>query len=336
MRRIAVLALALLLYACAAPQTKQLTHAPPAALPTSVLLEDVPFFAQQAYYCGPAALAMVMNFHGLRVTQKALARSVYVPELRGSLQAEMRAATRERGLLAHVLAPNLRSLLAEIAAKHPVVVLQNLGVSWFPAWHYAVAIGYDLETQEIILHSGRHPHYRAPLATFERTWARSDYWALVPLPPSQLPHDGNPMRVLEAAAALEATGHTRAAQQAYAAAVRRWPNNLIARMGLGNTFFALDNKPAAMRAFAAATRIDSEVAAAWNNLAVTLADLGCKVTAQAAARHAVSIQETDKNYRATLEQVKTAPVGADELIKCPPLMTVPQGYRRNLRTRHLD
>ncbi len=317
MRRIAVLALTLLLYACAAPQTKQLTHAPPAALPTSVLLERVPFFAQQAYYCGPAALAMAMNFHGVRVTQKALARSVYIPGLTGSLEAEMRAATREHGLLAHMLAPNLQSLLEEIAAKHPVVVLQNLGVSWYPAWHYAVAVGYDLETEEIILHSGRHPLYRVPLAVFERTWARSDYWALVPLPPGQLPDDGDPMRVLEAAAALEETGHARAAQQAYAAAVRRWPNNFIAHMGLGNTFFALGNKSAAMRAFAAATQINPEAAAAWNNLAITLADLGCKLTAQAAAHHAVSIEETDKNYRATLEQVKTARVGASELIKCP-------------------
>jgi tetratricopeptide (TPR) repeat protein len=324
MRRVAVITLTLLLCACAAPQAERLTYAPPDALPTSVLLENVPFFAQQAYYCGPAALAMAMNFHGLRVTQKELARSVYVPDLKGSLQAEMRAAIRERGLLAYVLAPNLRSLLKEIAAEHPVVVLQNLGVNWYPAWHYAVAIGYDLEAQEIILHSGRHPRYRTPLATFERTWARSEYWALVPLPPSQLPRDGNPMSVLKAAAALEETGQTRAAQQAYAAAVRRWPSNLIARIGLGNTFFALGNKPAALRAFVAAIRIDSEVAAAWNNLAVTLADLGCKSTAQAAARRAANIEETDRNYRATLAHVKTTRVGAGELVKCPPLMVVPQ------------
>jgi tetratricopeptide (TPR) repeat protein len=308
--------LALLLCACAAPQTRQLVDAPPATLPVATLIKRVPFFPQQAYYCGPATLAMTMNFHGLNVSQEALARAVYVPELKGSLQAEMLAATRQRGLLAYVLTPDLQSLLEEIAAGHPVVVLQNLGVSWYPVWHYAVAIGYDLDAREIVLHSGAEPNYRVPLSTFERTWARSDHWALVPLPPEELPHDHDPLRVVEAAAALEQTGQPAAAQKAFTAAVRRWPDQFLARMGLGNTRYALGDVKGAMRAFVAATHIEPAAAAAWNNLAVTLHELGCQTAARAAARSALRLAGAEPSYRETLRQIETAPAARNASRTC--------------------
>jgi len=79
----------LLVYGCATPQTRGLMQSPPVTLPAKTLIEEVPFFAQQAFHCGPAALAMTMNYHGLDITQQALARAVYVPGLKGSLQAEM-------------------------------------------------------------------------------------------------------------------------------------------------------------------------------------------------------------------------------------------------------
>jgi tetratricopeptide (TPR) repeat protein len=293
----------LLLQACAAPQTKQLIAAPPRGLPQKVILDGVPFLAQQAYYCGPAALAMTMNFYGRAVSQGAMARALYVPALKGSLQAEMLAATRQQEMLAYVLRPDLQSLLSEVAAGHPVVVLQNLSVGWYPVWHYAVVIGYDLETRELILHSGRNPYYRVPMSTFERTWARSGYWALVPLPPGKLPADDAPARVLEAAAALEETGHVLAAHRTYTAAARRWPDNLVARMGIGNTCFAMGRIEDAMRAFLSAVRSHSGSAAAYNNLAFTLHELGCGSAAYQAARHAVALDDSQPEYARTLAQI---------------------------------
>jgi tetratricopeptide (TPR) repeat protein len=323
-RLIAVLALGVLVLcgACAAPQTRQLLESPPAELPAKTVLNDVPFFSQRAYYCGPAALAMAMNYHGVAVSQKSLAQVVYVPELKGSLQAEMLAATRSHGLLAYVLRPTLESFLKEIAAGHPVVVLQNLSVRWYPVWHYAVAIGYDLVSREIILHSGRSPGYRVPLATFERTWARGDHWALVPLPPTILPADDDPLRVLKAAAALEQTGQMRAALKAYAAATRRWPDNAIARMGLGNTRYALNDTEGAADAFLAATMIDPHSAAAYNNLAVSLLELGCHRDAFESAWHAVVLDEADNpNFRGTLEEVGSVSALRPEPARCSAFAT---------------
>jgi tetratricopeptide (TPR) repeat protein len=316
----AVAAGVLLLCACATPQTKRLTEAPPPDLPMRVMLKGVPFIAQQAYYCGPAALAMAMRFYGLDVSQASLARAVYIPELKGSLQAEMLAATRRHGLLAYVLTPNLQSLLEEIAAGHPVVILQNLGVSWYPVWHYAVVIGYDLGARKIVLNTGRNPAYRASLSTFERTWARSRYWALVPLPPSSLPRDKAPLRMLEAAAALEQTGELRAAKKAYMAAGHRWPRNLIARMGIGNTRYALGKIDAAVRAFRAAIAVDPHSAAAYNNLAVGLSKLGCHRDAIEAARRAVALGDKGtSSFRKTLREVSNASPAEIEPARCAAL-----------------
>lgn len=311
---------ALVVCACTAPQTRHLLDTTPAALPNEVMLGEVPFFPQQEYYCGPAALAMVMNYYGRDVTPAALAETVYVPELKGSLQAEMLGATRRRGMLGYVLSGELQALLAEVTAGHPVVVLQNLGVSWYPAWHYAVAIGYDLKAREIILHSGENRRYRMPLSTFEYTWARSDYWALTALPPGVLPHENRPLRTLEAISALEQAGQTRPAQQAYAAAVERWPDNLIAHMGLGNTRYALGEIEAAMRAFLAAARAHPESATAHNNLAVTLNKLGCEDAARQAAHRAVELGRDETVYAQTLAQIRETTADQSTSQGCPAIV----------------
>jgi tetratricopeptide (TPR) repeat protein len=309
--------LSVLLCACAAPQTKQLLTSPPAHLPTQATVKAVPFVAQRSYYCGPAALAMAMKFYGLSVSQETLARQVFVPQLKGSLKALMLAATRQREMLAYLPASDLRNLLTEIASGHPVVVLQNLGLSWYPSWHYAVAIGYDLKAGELILHSGGHRAYKVALETFERTWVRAGSWALVPLPPDTLPADDDPLRYLMAVEALEETGHLHSAQQAYALAARRWPDNLIARMGLGNTRYALGDTISAAHAFLSAVTVDPRSAAAYNNLALSLSALGCKRSALKAVRRALALdRSSDPNYRDTFEDISRSPAAEIEPVKC--------------------
>ena len=55
----------------------------------------------------------------------------------------MVAAARSR-IRGAFLKGGIHSVLPEIAAGNPVLVLQNAGWSWLPVWHYAVVIGYDL------------------------------------------------------------------------------------------------------------------------------------------------------------------------------------------------
>jgi ABC-type bacteriocin/lantibiotic exporter with double-glycine peptidase domain len=164
----------LCLVACASPpQTRLVLGSPPASLPRHAELTEVPYFSQDAFQCGPASLAMSLNAAGIAVTPETLKPELYLPDRHGSLQVEMLAATRRHGAAAYQLAPELNDVLREIAAGTPVVVLQNLAFGWYPVWHYAVAIGYDLDRAEIILRSGPEQRQILPMRTFEYTWARS-------------------------------------------------------------------------------------------------------------------------------------------------------------------
>ena len=87
-----------LLAGCATPpQTRQLLTTRPAGLPLTAELTATPFFPQQRYQCGPAALATVLGAHGRAVIPEQLVDAVYVPALQGSLPEEISATARRYG-----------------------------------------------------------------------------------------------------------------------------------------------------------------------------------------------------------------------------------------------
>jgi len=295
--------LAAALAGCATPQVSALLAQPPAGLPPSVELAAVPFHPQQDYQCGPAALATTLVHAGAAVTPEELVPQVYLPARKGSLQAEMLAAARRQGLTAYQLAPRLEDLLREVADGTPVIVLQNLGFDFRPVWHYAVVVGYDLPGEEIVLRSGTTRRLTMALDSFERSWARGNHWAMLTLPPERLPATVNEDRYLASAAALERVAPA-AARRAYTTALERWPDNLVARIGLGNAAYALRDFGGAEAAYREATRRHPQSADAWNNLAQALLGLARRDEARAAAQRAVEIGGPRlAQYQATLRAV---------------------------------
>jgi tetratricopeptide (TPR) repeat protein len=246
------------------------------------LIDQVPFHAQDAYQCGPASLAMMLNYRGLADTPESLRERVYIPERRGTLQVEMVAAARERDLLVYPLARNLEAVLTELDAGNPVLVMQNLAFNWRPRWHYAVAIGYDLTRQEMIVHSGLQRAQREPFKVFMRTWSRAEYWARVLLPPDQPPATAEPLVYLHAASDLEQTGRLDSARSAYETALRQWPNQATARFGLGNVAWAQNRREESVEHFRSLAADFPQLKAAWHNLGVGLEALGCTRAAHAA------------------------------------------------------
>ena len=278
-----------LLTACATPQVTQLrTQARELPLAPQAELRQVPFYAQKEYECGPAALAMVMAAAGVAVTPEALVGQVYLPARKGSLQVEMLAATRQRGLLAYVLKPRLQDLLQEVAAGHPVLVFENVSLPIYPVWHYAVVVAYDLGRNTITLHSGETERMEMSLYTFERTWGRGQYWAMLALPPAELPATAEVASFARSAATLEAQ-HADAARLAYGAGLQRWPQQATLLFGMGNSAYALQDLPGAAQAYAQAVAAQPDFADAWNNLAQVQLELGQVAQAQDAIARAVAL-----------------------------------------------
>lgn len=285
----ALLCLAALLAGCATSPGWPTPDADTQSLPEHVVLEDVPFYPQEKYQCGPASLAMMLNSQGLHTHPDILKELVYIPGREGSLQVEMVAAGRAHGMLVYPLDGTLASLLREVSAGHPVLVMQNLGFDWWPQWHFAVVIGYDAQARDLILHTDTREQEAISQKVFHNTWARADNWAVVMLPPDTVPATAQPLAFLKAAYDLETTGRTTAARQAYITAEHQWPDQPAAVMAQGNLAWQKGQWSQATAHFQRVVTRFPAFADGWNNLAYALEKQSCPSAARRAAQCAAGL-----------------------------------------------
>jgi tetratricopeptide (TPR) repeat protein len=259
----------LALGACAVGPERQALRE--AGLP--VELVQVPFFPQDEYQCGPAALATVLVHSGADVTPQQLVSRVYVPDRQGSLQAEMLAATRSQGRVPYLLPGKLAPILAQLRAGHPVLLLQNLGFDRWPVWHYAVLVGFDPAAEKFLLRSGitRRKEHRA--VPFLASWDRGGRWAMVAVKPGEPPAGADVLVWLGAVAPFESTGNLDLAVEGYLAAVARWPEEAMAWTALGNVRYLQRDLAAAEAAYLHALELSPGFRTACSNLAQTRSEL---------------------------------------------------------------
>lgn len=276
------------------PQTMELRDAWPAGLAEQVELGAVPFFPQQDYQCGPAALATSLGNFNVKVTPEELVEQVYLPARRGSLQIEMLAAPRRYGMVSYQLAPRFEDLLREVAAGIPVIVLQDYGVWPISIWHYAVVVGYDRPTSKLVLRSGEKNRLVMPFAVLEYIWKESGYWAMVTVPPDRIPVTATESGYLAALVAMQRVGSPRSTQIAYATFLGRWPDNLTASIGLANSHYALGELDRAEAVLRRAAERQPDSVIVLNNLAQTLSDQGRNDEALPLIERALGLQGPER------------------------------------------
>ena len=187
--------------------------------------------------------------------------------------------------------------------------MQNLGLSWYPQWHYAVVVGFDLPHGEIVLRSGLERDYRISLALFERTWQRAEHWAVVLLAPGELPSDEREEAYFQSVSAFAAVANTdsRAIALAYEAGLERWPTSINLGMARANLFYTQGDIGSAVRAYELIVARAPDYAAGHNNLAQALLDMGRLDKAKKHAERAVKIGGSfSENYRKTLDAIESA------------------------------
>jgi tetratricopeptide (TPR) repeat protein len=262
---------------------------------------QVPFFPQSRYQCGPAALATVLVASGVKTTPDSLVPEVYLPERRGSFQLELMASARRHGRLPYEMPQDLNALLEEVAAGQPVLVLQNLGLSWLPRWHYAVVIGYDPLARHIVLRSGRQARRLESLDRFSRSWALADRWALRILRPGELP------AVADAGVYLRAILNSRqslpgtAVLHALERGMAHWPGSADLAFAAANQARAAGSADAAEKYYEQALRVDGEHLGALNNLADLLHENGEVERARELIDRALRSSPQDSPLRAVIE-----------------------------------
>lgn len=315
------LALLLLLSSCAStPQTRELLEQTPDGIRRAVMLDKVPFYPQVSYQCGPAALATVLNYQDIPTQPEDLVDKVYIPALKGSLQLEMIATARGFGLLSYKLSPQLTALVSEIDAGHPVLVLQNLSYNWWPQWHYAVAVGYDLNEGKITLRSGTYRDYGISMTTFERTWQRSNYWAYVILKPGLIPASASPLAYTDAAITLENAGFRTQALEAFRSAAKHWPEHSTVLMALANSEYSAGHLAEAETVLRQIIDQHPEQASAWNNLAFIFAEQHCNNAAHKTIECAFQLAPDNLNIQQSHKELMLLPVideNTCQPVQCP-------------------
>ncbi|MGP9679470.1 PA2778 family cysteine peptidase [Halomonas sp. AOP27-A1-41] len=293
-----VFMLALLLSACA--RSPILLDSTYEALTPQVENRAVPFFAQSEYQCGPATLAMVLNYQGVEVGVDQLIPQVFLPGRDGSVQPEMLSTVRRHQQLAYPIRGTMDALLNHLANGDPVVVMQNLSLPIYPMWHYAVAIGFDLPDETLILRSGERERHTLSFSRFDATWARSGRWGFIVANPGTLPEGISARNALEAISAYEEAHGPKEALSSWQALVNRYPTDPLAQFALGNALYADSRPKEAMAAFDAATQHDAHMGAAWLNLGILLLQQDKPDEARNALMQAASI---DGSWQARAQQL---------------------------------
>jgi len=139
-------------------------------------VDGVPFFPQEMYQCGPASLAGVLNYWGVAVTPEEIARAIYSPGARGTLDLDLVFYGEKRGLKAFQYPGTLGDLKKNIEGKIPLIVLVDEGFLTYQKHHFMVVVGYS--DQGIFAHSGRERHRFYSWPVFLKTWEKTKNWTL--------------------------------------------------------------------------------------------------------------------------------------------------------------
>lgn len=141
------------------------------------LIDTVPFFPQEQYQCGPAAMASVLNYRGLAITPEEIAPEIYSKSARGTLNFDMIFFAQKKGFQARQYPGNIEDLKKNIDRLNPIIVLVDYGLLTYRKDHYMVVVGYD--SDHIIVHSGRDRFKSIPIGDFLVPWKKTKFWALL-------------------------------------------------------------------------------------------------------------------------------------------------------------
>ena len=168
--------LCFLLFACA--QVPWHTIAPQNAL----IIHGVPFFPQEEYQCGPAALATVVNYWykkdgtGRSLTLDEASARTYSPSARGVLGIDLELYAKKLGFEASGKAARIEDLRQAVLDQTPVIILVDYGFSIYQRNHFMVITGYAPDF--VIVNSGRKESEIISNGDLEKVWKRAGYWSV--------------------------------------------------------------------------------------------------------------------------------------------------------------
>lgn len=155
---------------------------------------DVPFVKQDQNGCGPASIAMVMQYWsrqrnapggsaaGDDANPAAIERAVYSKEGKGTRGSDMQRYFERAGFRAFVFKGEWADLEHHLEKGRPLIVALREGRSF----HYVVVGGLDRQQDLVIVNDpAQRGFLKMDRAGFARAWNAAQNWTLLALPGPQ-------------------------------------------------------------------------------------------------------------------------------------------------------
>ncbi len=152
----------------------------------ATIIPGVPFFAQEAYQCGPTALATVMDYWYKKqgstewITPEQIAADIYSPTAKGVLAMDLEIYARKHGFRTQQYAGNTADLRQNVGRGIPSIIFVDYGFSIYEQHHFMVVTGSAPDG--VIVNSGKRENQFVSDKELEKIWKRNRYWTLVVKP----------------------------------------------------------------------------------------------------------------------------------------------------------
>lgn len=149
------------------------------AEPGRKVIDGVPFIKQKDKYCGPAAMASVVQFYGNEIGQDEIAEAVFTPGLDGALISDMENYAKAQGYRTEAVNGSEESLTSLIDEGTPAILLVDRGKWKVSVPHYYVVYGYDAIKETFILHTGEKGGQEIPYDKLDGEWKKMNRLMLI-------------------------------------------------------------------------------------------------------------------------------------------------------------
>lgn len=227
-------------------------------------------YPQEDYFCGPSSMATLLTHEHIEFVYADVIGNTFTPQLKGSLQLEMKATARHYGLIPYEINPNIAAVLTEVSNNRPVLVLFNLGLDSLPVWHYSVVTGFNKASKEIFLTGAKNTQTWMTFDEFERFFNRGGSWAIIALKPPLLPVASSEKEMIKAIADMAEVGSKDQAKQTATNYVKQHPLSFLGSMMLANINYDMQDYLNASAEYKRALVLKPNDPIVLNNLAQSL------------------------------------------------------------------
>lgn len=239
----------------------------PNNVPDNALIKGIPYYPDTRNFFAPSTLASNLNFYGTNVLVNKLLPRTYITAQKGTLEFDAILSARKFGFIVYPLTEDIQDVFLEVSQNHPVVVtLKNPDNP--DDWSFHTVYGFDFTDKTITLTDSTRNPKKLSMDEFDREWSQAQHWAITITPPNIIPASAREIGYLTAISRIEPIAPL-AAKEAYFKTLERWPNNIVALIGIGDIAYVHHDYKEALEYFQKAVKVNPSSGDALNNLAET-------------------------------------------------------------------